>query len=80
MPSLFGVYSTKVQCVRKHSPWAAGWLPTAASYEPPPKNGEAHNMAKWECTVCGHIHEGDEPPDECPVCGADKEDFERIED
>ena len=29
-------------------------------------------MKKWECTVCGYIHEGDEPPDECPVCAADK--------
>jgi rubredoxin len=30
---------------------------------------------KWECTVCGYIHEGPEPPDECPVCGADKSAF-----
>lgn len=29
-------------------------------------------MKKWECTVCGYIHEGEEPPDECPVCSADK--------
>jgi len=35
--------------------------------------------AQWRCTVCGYIHEGDEPPDECPVCGAPKEAFERIE-
>ena len=26
-------------------------------------------MTKWICTVCGHIHEGDGPPDTCPVCG-----------
>jgi len=32
-------------------------------------------MKKWECTVCGYIHEGDEPPDECPVCSADKNMF-----
>ncbi len=32
-------------------------------------------MKKWQCTVCGYIHEGEEPPDECPVCGADKEEF-----
>lgn len=38
-------------------------------------------MKKWECTVCGYIHEGDEPPDECPVCSADKSMFvEVIED
>ena len=29
-------------------------------------------MKKWECTVCGYIHEGEEPPDECPVCSAEK--------
>ena len=25
-------------------------------------------MAKYVCPVCGYIHEGDEPPTECPVC------------
>ncbi|NLX19203.1 MAG: rubredoxin-type Fe(Cys)4 protein [Desulfobulbus sp.] len=32
-------------------------------------------MKKWECTVCGYIHEGEEPPEECPVCLADKSMF-----
>ena len=35
-------------------------------------------MKKWECTVCGYIHEGEEPPDECPVCSADKSMFVEI--
>ena len=35
-------------------------------------------MKKWQCTVCGYIHEGDEPPDECPVCGADRSKFIEI--
>ncbi len=35
-------------------------------------------MKKWECTVCGYIHEGDEPPAECPICGAGKEYFIEI--
>ncbi len=35
-------------------------------------------MKKWECTVCGYIHEGDEPPDECPVCSADKSMFVEV--
>ena len=34
---------------------------------------------KWQCKVCGYIHEGPEPPDECPVCGAPKDMFEPIE-
>ncbi|NFO03666.1 NADH peroxidase [Clostridium botulinum] len=31
-------------------------------------------MKKFVCTVCGYIHEGDNPPEICPVCkvGADK--------
>ena len=31
-------------------------------------------MAKWVCSVCGYVHEGDQAPEECPVChvGADK--------
>lgn len=37
-------------------------------------------MKKWRCTVCGYIHEGEEPPDECPVCGADKSMFEEVTD
>ena len=36
-------------------------------------------MRKWECTVCGYIHEGDEPPDKCPVCGAEQSKFIEIE-
>ncbi len=27
-------------------------------------------MAKFVCTVCGYIHEGDAAPAVCPVCGA----------
>ncbi len=27
---------------------------------------------KWKCTVCGYIHDGDTPPDQCPVCGVYK--------
>ena len=27
-------------------------------------------MKKWKCTKCGYLHEGDHPPDACPVCGA----------
>ena len=34
--------------------------------------GQTH----WRCKVCGHIHEGATPPDECPICGAPAEEFE----
>lgn len=35
-------------------------------------------MKKWRCTVCGHIHEGDAPPAECPLCKASAEMFEEL--
>ena len=25
--------------------------------------------ARWLCEVCGYVHEGQAPPDECPICG-----------
>ena len=36
-------------------------------------------MAKFVCTVCGYVYEGDAAPAECPVChvGADK--FKKVE-
>ena len=36
-------------------------------------------MKSWICLICGHIHQGDEPPEICPVCGAISEDFEEFE-
>lgn len=35
-------------------------------------------MRKWKCIVCGYIHEGEEPPETCPVCGADKSKFVEV--
>ena len=32
-------------------------------------------MKKWKCLVCGYIHTGEEPPETCPVCGADRSRF-----
>jgi len=32
-------------------------------------------MKKWECSVCGYVHEGETPPEECPVCGAESSAF-----
>jgi rubrerythrin len=35
-------------------------------------------MKKWKCTICGYIHNGDEPPDTCPICGAFREKFVQV--
>ena len=32
-------------------------------------------MKKWVCSVCGHVHEGENPPAECPVCHVPAEKF-----
>lgn len=39
------------------------------------------NMKKFICTICGYVHEGDNPPEKCPVCGAPASAFkEQAED
>jgi rubrerythrin len=35
---------------------------------------------KYVCTVCGYIHEGDEAPEKCPLCGAPREKFKVLND
>lgn len=37
-------------------------------------------MKKWVCTVCGYVHEGDTPPDKCPICKAPASKFQEMTD
>lgn len=39
---------------------------------------EIGNMKKWKCTVCGYIHEGENPPEQCPICKVPAERFEEL--
>ena len=32
----------------------------------------------WRCRVCGYLCARDEPPDNCPICRAEKDRFERF--
>lgn len=32
-------------------------------------------MKTWICKVCGYTHQGEEPPVNCPKCGASKDEF-----
>lgn len=41
---------------------------------------DAGAAIRWRCTVCGYIHVGPEPPEKCPVCGADRSKFVRLEE
>ena len=34
---------------------------------------------KWVCQVCGYVHEGDQPPEACPVCKAPASKFQKQE-
>lgn len=27
-------------------------------------------MKKWVCSICGYVHEGENPPEKCPTCKA----------
>ncbi len=43
-------------------------LPLHREYNPlDPQDPNAGKQA-WRCRVCGHVHYGDQPPDECPYC------------
>jgi len=35
---------------------------------------------QWKCTVCGYVHDGPEPPGNCPRCGADRSEFIPVEE
>ncbi|MBR5739436.1 MAG: NADH peroxidase [Lachnospiraceae bacterium] len=37
-------------------------------------------MAKFVCSVCGYVHEGDAAPAECPVCHAPASKFNKMEE
>lgn len=45
----------------------------------PPRGDKVKNSITWRCKVCQHIHEGNEPPEACPVCGVGREEFEKVE-
>ena len=34
---------------------------------------------KFICTVCGYVHEGDEAPEKCPLCGAPRSKFKEVD-
>ena len=34
---------------------------------------------KYVCPVCGYVHEGDNPPDKCPLCGAELKEVNEAE-
>ena len=51
--------------------------PKASSFQPEAPKNES-GKPQWRCTVCGHIHTGDQPPEKCPICGQGPEKFEKL--
>ena len=49
-------------------------------FEKAEEQKEGKTMAKWKCTVCGYVHEGDTPPEVCPMCKQPKEKFVKVEE
>ena len=37
-------------------------------------------MAKYVCSVCGYVHEGDSAPERCPVCKVPASKFNEVKD
>lgn len=37
-------------------------------------------MSKWVCSVCGYVYEGEQPPEQCPVCKVGPEKFKKMDD
>ena len=37
-------------------------------------------MAKWVCSVCGYVYEGDAAPEKCPQCGVSADKFNKQEE
>jgi rubredoxin/uncharacterized membrane protein len=50
--------------------------PAPKSEAPEPK--AAKDVKTWKCTVCGYIQRSEDPPEKCPVCGADRSKFIEI--
>ncbi len=40
----------------------------------------ANEGQAWVCGVCGYVHRGPEPPENCPICGADRSEFTPYEE
>ena len=37
-------------------------------------------MAKFVCSVCGYVYEGDKAPEKCPMCGVGADKFNKVEE
>ena len=52
-------------------------LPVHREMDPAGLEGDKGKTA-WRCRICGHVHYGDEPPEECPYCFFPKTAFKEV--
>jgi len=43
-------------------------LPLHREFDPLDKNAPQAGQKAWRCRICGHVHYGDEAPEQCPYC------------
>ena len=79
---LYGEIEYSMGCVpERHSLTISGLCPDCVKNEMQKKYSNTANqkeditMKKWICSVCGHVHEGDAPPELCPVCKVTSSNF-----
>lgn len=53
-------------------------LPLHREYDPLDKKAAQAGQKIWRCRICGHVHYGDEAPDECPYCFFPKSAFKEV--
>ena len=49
-----------------------------AHIKPKPAVKAAAGKTKWVCRICGYVHEGDAPPEICPLCKHPSTDFDKV--
>ena len=46
--------------------------------EQPPAGTDEEDGGAWRCRMCGYVHYGDEPPEQCPYCFFPKSAFKEV--
>jgi acyl-CoA dehydrogenase len=54
-------------------------LPLHRDFDPLDKDDPNAGKKIWRCRICGHVHYGDEAPEECPYCFFPKTAFKEID-
>ena len=49
-----------------------------AHIKPKPAVKAEGGKTKWVCRICGYVHEGDAPPEICPLCKHPSTDFDKV--